>query len=126
MRKLILLALLAIPLMGGAALAASDSGTVYSVDTRTGMLRLTDGASYYVSDRARLSTLRKGDIVRIDYEPRKGGPVAGDIVKTGRTENVRTVISPTRGGGVQNNFTANSDMCKATAGNPNPCHLGAQ
>jgi hypothetical protein len=125
MRKLILLMLLAIPLMGGAALAASDSGTVSSVNTRTGIVQLSDGTTYYLADRVRLSTVRPGDIVRIQYQRRTGGAVASDIVKTGRTEAKVPVVTPARGAApaVRNNFGVDHGMCKKTA-TTNPCFLG--
>ena len=66
MRKLIIiLSLMLLPLMGGAALAASDSGIVRSVNTVTGMLLLSDGASYYVPNRLTLSRFKRGDEVRL-------------------------------------------------------------
>src|SRR5215216_6024639 len=106
MRKLILLMLLAIPLLGGAALAASDSGIVSAVNTRTGIIQLSDGARYYLADRVQLSTFRPGDLVRIQYQRRTGGPVASDIVKVGRTEGKIPVVTPARGAApaVRNNF----------------------
>ena len=129
MRKLIItLMLLALPLMGSAALAASDSGTVRSVNTRTGILQLTDGATYYVSNRVRLSTFRPGDTVRIQYERRTGGSVASDIVKTGKAKTAIPVITPVRGSNaIRNNFTGNSKMCAPTATDKNPCYnVGGQ
>jgi hypothetical protein len=129
MRKLILLMLLAIPLMGGAALAASDSGTVSSVNNRTGIVQLSDGATYYLADRVQLSTIRPGDIVRVQYQRRTGGAVASDIVKTGRTEAKVPVVTPARAAatGVRSNLVTNSKMCEPTATNRNPCHnVGGQ
>ena len=129
MRKFIItLMLLALPLMGGAALAASDSGTVGSVNTRTGILQLTDGATYYVANRVRLSTFRQGDNVRIQYERRTGGSVASDIVKTGKSKTAVPVITPVRGSNAaRNNFSGNSKMCSPTATDRNPCYnIGGQ
>jgi hypothetical protein len=129
MRKMILLMLLAIPLMGGAALAASVSGTVSSVNTRTGIVQLSNGATYYLADRVELSTLHPGDIVRIQYQRQTGARVASDIVKTGRTEAKVPVITPTRGAApaVRDNFTGNSKMCAPTPTNRNPCYnIGGQ
>lgn len=125
MRKFMFLMLLAIPLMGGAALAASVSGTVSSVNTRTGIVQLSNGATYYLADRVRLSTVRPGDIVRIQYQRETGARVVSDIVKTGRTAAKLPVITPTRGAApaVRNNFGVDKGMCKRTA-NSNPCFLG--
>ena len=125
MRKLIFLMLLAIPLMGGAALAASVSGTVSSVNTRTGIVQLSNGATYYLADRVQLSTVRPGDIVRIQYQRQTGARVVSDLVKTGRTEAKVPVITPTRGAppAVRNNFGVDKGMCKKTA-TSNPCFLG--
>jgi len=129
MRKLIMLMLLAIPLMGGAALAASNSGTVSAVNTRTGIIQLSDGATYYLANRVTLSTFRPGDVVRITYERQTGGAVANDIVKTGTTKAKVPVITPARAAarGVRNDFGVKSDMCKPTATDRNPCYnIGGQ
>lgn len=129
MRKLIMLMLLAIPLMGGAALAASDSGTVSAVNTRTGIIQLSDGATYYLANRVTLSTFRPGDVVRIRYERQTGGAVANDIVKTGRTEAKVPVVSPARAAarGARTNFGVQNDMCKPTPTDRNPCYnIGGQ
>lgn len=127
MRKMIIaLMLLALPLMGGAALAASDNGTVHQVNTRTGILQLADGATYYVPNRLTLSRLQKGDTVRVQFERRTGGPVANEVVKTGRTQGAAPVITPTRDAArVKNNFGVDTGMCKVTA-TSNPCYIGAQ
>lgn len=127
MRKMIIaLMLLALPLMGGAALAASDSGTVHLVNTRTGILQLADGATYYVPNRLTLSRLQKGDTVRVQFERRTGAAVANEIVRTGRGQGAAPVITPTRDAArVQKNFGVDSGMCKVTA-TSNPCYLGAQ
>lgn len=127
MRKLIFtLMLLALPLMGGAAFAASDSGTVHLVNTRTGMLQLADGSTYYVPNRLTLSRLRKGDTVRVQFERRTGGAVADEVVRTGRSRSAGPVVTPTRGApAVRKNFSINRDMCKVTA-TSNPCYIGAQ
>ncbi|WP_162913986.1 DUF1344 domain-containing protein [Taklimakanibacter lacteus] len=127
MRKLIItLSLLLLPLMGGAALAASDSGTVRFVDTRTGMLQLADGASYYVPNRLPLSRLKKGDTVRIQFENRTGGPVVSKIVRTGSSDRAVPVITPARDARrVNKNFGIDNGMCKVTA-TSNPCYIGAQ
>ena len=128
MRKLFLtLAFLTLPLMGGAALAASDSGVVGSVNMRTGILQLTDGATYYVPNRLRLNRLQQGDTVRVEFERQTGGAVASGIEKTGSAEGAVPVVTPTRGGDVRNNFTANSKMCDATPDDKNPCYnVGGQ
>ena len=128
MRKLLMLMLLIVPLMGGAALAASDSGTVQYIDTRTGTLQLSDGAKYYVPNRLTLSRLHRGDKVSIQYERQKGARVAQGVEKTGTSEGSVPVITPARGSaaGVRNNFGVDRDMCKATASSRNPCFLGAQ
>lgn len=126
MRKLIMLMLLAIPLMAGGALAASDTGIVNSVNTRTGILQLSDGATYYVPNRLPLSRLKAGDEVRIQYERRKGGSVASDVETTGRSDVDSTVVSPVSRARVRNNFGVDSGMCKATADRSNPCYIGAQ
>jgi len=121
--------LLAIPLMGGAALAASDSGTVRSVNTVTGIIQLADGAQYYLADRVELSTFRPGDIVRIQYQRQTGARVASDVVKTGKTEAAVPVVTPARGAanGVNKNFGNKDDMCKPTPSDRNPCYnIGGQ
>ncbi len=127
MRKLIIiLSFLALPLMSGAALAASDSGIVRFIDTRTGTLQLSDGATYYVPDRVSLSRFKKGDEVRIRYQRRTGDRVASDVIKMGETQAKVPVITPARGNaGVHKNFVADPNMCKVTA-TSNPCHVGAQ
>ena len=129
MRKFMFLMLLAIPLMGGAALAASVSGTVSSINTRTGIVQLSNGATYYLADRVRLSTVRPGDIVRIQYERQTGARVASDIVKTGRTAARIPVITPASGAApaVRDNFSGNTHMCDPTPTDRNPCHnIGGQ
>lgn len=127
MRKMIIaLMFLTLPLMGGAALAASDSGTVHQVNTRTGILQLADGATYYVPNRLTLSRLQKGDTVRVQFERRTGAAVANEIVKTGRTKGAVPVITPTRDAArVHNNFGVDTGMCKITP-TSNPCYIGAQ
>lgn len=127
MRKTIIaLTLLTLPLLGGAALAASDSGIVRSADTRTGMLQLSDGASYYVPNRLTLSRLQKGDTVRVQFERRTGAAVANDVVRTGRSQAAVPVVTPTRdAASVKKNFAIDSGMCKVTA-TSNPCYVGAQ
>ena len=127
MRKLIItLSLMLLPLMGGAALAASDSGIVRSANTVTGMLLLSDGASYYVPNRITLSRIKKGDEVRVRFERRTGGPVASQVVKTGETANEVRVITPARDAKrINNNFGPDNGMCKTSPGH-NPCYLGAQ
>lgn len=128
MRKLfITLAFLTLPLMGGAALAASDNGVVRSVDTRTGILQLADGASYYVPNRLTLSRLQKGDTVRVQFDRTTGHAVASDVERTGRSQGAVPVVSPTRGNPVNKNFVTNSKMCDATADDKNPCYnVGGQ
>ena len=127
MRKLIFtLSLLLLPLMGGAALAASDSGIVRSVNTVTGMLLLSDGASYYVPNRLALSRFKTGDEVRVRFERRTGGPVASQVVKTGETARDVPVITPARDAKrINNNFGPDNGMCKMSPGH-NPCYIGAQ
>jgi hypothetical protein len=128
MRKMIISLLFAIPLLAGAALAASDSGTVGRVDTRTGTLQLSDGATYYVPNRTMLSRYRQGDQVRISYEREQGMRVADDIMKTGEAEGANTVVTPTRDVGVRKNFmNQKSKMCEPTADDKNPCYdIGGQ
>lgn len=126
MRKLIFSTLLVLPLLAGAAFAASSSGTVSAVNTRTGILQLSNGATYYVPNRVLLSRYRQGDEVRIQYERREGLRVADDVVKTG--EGSGPVVTPTRDVGVNKNFTnQKSDMCEPTSSNRNPCYdIGGQ
>lgn len=126
MRKLIFSTLLVLPLLAGAAFAASSSGTVSAVNTRTGTLQLSNGATYYVPNRVLLSRYRAGDEVRIQYEHRQGTRVADDVVKTGSSEG--TVVTPTRDVGVNKNFmNQKSDMCEPTSSNRNPCYdIGGQ
>lgn len=127
MRKLIItLSLLLLPLMGGAALAASDSGIVQSINNRTGILQLTDGATYYVPNRLSINLLQKGDKVRVQFERRAGDRVAREVVKTGEAGRNAPVITPARDAKrVNNNFGVDSGMCKVTA-TSNPCYVGAQ
>ncbi|WP_119273696.1 DUF1344 domain-containing protein [Taklimakanibacter deserti] len=127
MRKLIFSTLLILPLLAGAALAASSSGTVSAVNTRTGTLQLSNGATYYVPNRVMLSRYRQGDVVRIQYERREGLRVADDVVKTGSSEGA-TIVTPTRDVGVNKNFmNQKSDMCEPTPSNRNPCYdIGGQ
>jgi hypothetical protein len=127
MRKIIItLTLLLLPLMGGAALAASDSGIVQSINNRTGILQLTDGATYYVPNRLRINLLQKGDRVRVQFERRAGDRVASEVVKTGEGAREVPVITPTRDAKrVNNNFGVDSGMCKVTP-TSNPCYIGAQ
>ena len=126
MRKLIFSTLLVLPLLAGAAFAASSSGTVSAVNTRTGILQLSNGATYYVPNRVLLSRYRQGDEVRIQYERREGLRVADDVVKTG--EGSDPVVTPTRDVGVNKNFmNQKSDMCEPTSSNRNPCYdIGGQ
>jgi hypothetical protein len=125
MRKLIISTLIAIPLLAGAAFAASDSGTVSYVNAYTGTVRLSDGATYYMPNRIGLSGLRAGDVVRIQYDREGGSRIARDVERTGRSAN--TVVTPARGAGVNNNFTVNSKMCEPTASDRNPCYnIGGQ
>jgi hypothetical protein len=128
MRKLLMLMLLITPLMGSAALAASDSGVVRFIDTRTGTLELSDGVKYYVPNRLTLSRLHQGDKVSIQYERQTGARVAQEVERTGARSGNVPVITPARGAaaGVRNNFVIDRDMCKATASSRNPCFLGAQ
>jgi hypothetical protein len=125
MRKLIFSTLIAMPLLAGAAFAASDSGTVSDVNIYTGIVRLSDGATYYMPNRSALNRIREGDVVRIQYDREGGSRVARDIERTGRSAG--TVVTPTRAPGVRNNFGNNDDMCEPTANDRNPCYnIGGQ
>lgn len=126
MRKLFLSLLLTLPLMAGAAFAASDSGTVSAINVRTGNLQLSDGTTYYVPNRTLLSRYREGDVVRIQYERQQGTRVADEVVKTGSREG--PVVTPARDVGVNKNFAnQKSKMCEPTSGNRNPCYdIGGQ
>jgi uncharacterized protein DUF1344 len=128
MRKLLLSLLLTLPLMAGAAFAASNNGTVSAVNTRTGTLQLSDGASYYVPNRTMLSRYHAGDEVRVRYERQQGMRVVDEIVKTGGAGNAGPVVTPTRDVGVNKNFSSQkSKMCEPTANNRNPCYdIGGQ
>jgi hypothetical protein len=126
MRKLIISLLIAVPLLGGAAYAASDSGTVSDINNYTGTVRLSDGATYYMPNRILLNRIREGDVVRIQYDREGGSRIARDIEKTGRTEG--SVVTPTRDVGVRNNFVSGkSTMCDPTPEDRNPCYnMGGQ
>jgi hypothetical protein len=127
MRKLIISLLLTFPLISGAALAASDTGTVNAININTGTLRLSDGTTYYTPNRLTLNRLRQGDTVRIQYDREAGTRVANDIVKTGRAKNAGPIIVPARGGGVTKNFSTNTHMCDPTPEDRNPCYdIGGQ
>jgi hypothetical protein len=128
MRKLIIPLMLALPLMAGAALAASDSGTVSAININTGLLRLSDGATYYTPNRLILNRLRQGDIVRIQYDREQGSRVAREVVRTGRSAADGPTITPTRGDGVTKNFTEQkTKMCDPTPEDRNPCYdIGGQ
>ena len=127
MRKLIISLLFTLPLLAGAALAASSSGTVNAINVNTGTLRLSDGTTYYTPNRLTLNRLRTGDIVRIQYEREKGWRIVNDVVKTGRAKSFSTVITPARGAGVTKNFTTNTHLCDPTPERRNPCYdIGGQ
>lgn len=127
MRKLILSLLLTLPLMAGAALAASDRGTISAININTGMLRLSDGVTYYTPNRLTLNRLRQGDIVRIQYDREQGSRVAREVVRTGHAKSAGPVITPARGAGVDKNFSTNTHMCDPTPTDRNPCYdIGGQ
>lgn len=124
MRKMLLSLLCAVPLLTGAAFAASDSGTVSSANARTGMLRLADGVTYYVPNRGTFSWVRPGDAVSIDYDRTADGRVANEV---SRIDSGESTISPVKGEAVRKNFVnGKSTMCDATADEKNPCYIGAQ
>ncbi|MGE4253494.1 MAG: DUF1344 domain-containing protein [Parvibaculaceae bacterium] len=123
MRKLILSTLIALPLLTASVLAASDKGTVSYVNAYTGTVQLSDGATYYVPNRVLASKLRRGDVVRIEYDRDGGSRVVRDVERTGRIEG--TIITPARDVGVKKNFVnGKSHMCDARPDDPNPCYIG--
>ncbi len=81
MRKLIAATLVALPLMGGLALAESqsDTGVIKHINVAKGTLQLADGKTFSVPKSIKLGTFKANEKVMVSYTMTNGKMLATSI-----------------------------------------------
>jgi len=81
MRKLLAASLVALPLLGGVALAASqsDTGVIKHINATKGMLQLADDKTFSVPKSIKLGGFKPNEKVVVDYTMTNGKMLATSI-----------------------------------------------
>ena len=78
--KRLIVAAAALVLMTGAALAASDSGSIKHIDPNSDAITLDDGRTFVLAEGTEAESLKIGQKVDVTYEVKAGKMVATKIV----------------------------------------------
>ena len=64
----------------GTALAASDTGTIVSIDPAKDAITLKDGKSFIAAESVEVETFKVGQTVEVTYDSQNGKMVATKVV----------------------------------------------